>query len=97
MTNFKVWDTVEVYQCPSGGEQFSIDCYGLTLGSYHMVLGVQWLESLDPIPWHFGWRTLQFIRNGHQVRLSASGTDPVPLSLLQMEGNVMDNILLHFE
>jgi hypothetical protein len=31
------------------GEHFWIDCYGLPLGSYDMVLGVQWLESLGPI------------------------------------------------
>jgi hypothetical protein len=29
-----------------GGEIFSVDCYGLQLGSFDMVLGVQWLESL---------------------------------------------------
>jgi hypothetical protein len=31
------------------GEHFWIDCYDLPLGSYDMVLGVQWLESLGPI------------------------------------------------
>jgi hypothetical protein len=30
------------------GESYVINCYGLALGSYNMVLGVQWLESLDP-------------------------------------------------
>jgi hypothetical protein len=30
-------------------ELFHIDCYGLTLGSYNMVLHVQWLEALRPI------------------------------------------------
>jgi hypothetical protein len=35
------------------GEQFHIDCYGLPLGSFDMVLGVQWLESLGPILWDF--------------------------------------------
>jgi hypothetical protein len=28
------------------GEPFVIDCYGLALGSFDMVLGIQWLESL---------------------------------------------------
>jgi hypothetical protein len=30
-------------------EAFSIDYYGLALGTYEMVLGVQWLESLRSI------------------------------------------------
>jgi hypothetical protein len=30
-------------------QHFQIDCYGLPLGSYGMVLGIQWLESLGPI------------------------------------------------
>jgi hypothetical protein len=31
-----------------GDEPFTLDCFGLMLGSYEMVLGVQWLESLGP-------------------------------------------------
>jgi hypothetical protein len=50
-----------------GDEQFNIDCYDLTMGSYHMVLNVQWLESLRPILWDFCNRTIQFVRNGHRV------------------------------
>jgi hypothetical protein len=33
----------------AGGKAFSIDYYGLALGTYEMVLGIQWLESLGPI------------------------------------------------
>jgi hypothetical protein len=33
-----------------GGEALSITCYGLALGSFDMVLGVQWLKSLGPAP-----------------------------------------------
>jgi hypothetical protein len=40
------------------GELFDIDCYGLTLGSFDMVLGIQWLESLGPILWDLGSRTV---------------------------------------
>jgi hypothetical protein len=50
-----------------GDEAFSLDCYGLMLGTYDMVLGVQWLESLGPILWDFQQRTLAFVRNGHHV------------------------------
>jgi hypothetical protein len=35
------------------GKEFSSDCYGLTLSSYEMVLGVHWLESLGLILWDF--------------------------------------------
>jgi hypothetical protein len=31
------------------GEPFSIMCYGLALGSFEMVLGVQWLEALGVV------------------------------------------------
>jgi hypothetical protein len=34
-------------------KEFSIDCYGLVLGSYKMVLEVQWLTSLGLILWDF--------------------------------------------
>jgi hypothetical protein len=45
------------------GEGFLMDCYGLALGSYEMVLGVQWLEALRPLLWDFGKRTLAQHRN----------------------------------
>jgi hypothetical protein len=32
-----------------GTEPFIIDCYGLKLASFEMVLGVQWLKSLGPL------------------------------------------------
>jgi hypothetical protein len=40
--------------------EFIIDCYDLALGSYRMVLGVQWLESLGPILCDFKNCTLSF-------------------------------------
>jgi hypothetical protein len=49
------------------GEPFSIYCYSLDLGSFDMVLDVQWLESLGPILWDFGKRTIAFVHNGHRV------------------------------
>jgi hypothetical protein len=50
-----------------GDEVFSINCYGISLASYDMVLGVHWLESLGPILWDFSRRTIAFVRDGHRV------------------------------
>jgi hypothetical protein len=59
-------------------DDFIVDCYGLSLGSFEMVLGVQWLESLGPILWDFKNRTMSFEHHGHVVRWSAS-SPPTPL------------------
>jgi hypothetical protein len=48
-------------------EHFIICCYGLSLGSFDMVFGVQWLESLRLVLWDFGLHTLAFVRNNHHV------------------------------
>jgi hypothetical protein len=62
------------------GENFHINCFDLPLGSYDMVLGVQWLESLGPILWDFCRGTLAFVQNGHRVTWSvaAAGSTPTP-------------------
>jgi hypothetical protein len=44
-----------------------INCYGLSLDSYKMVIGIQWLESLRPILWDFASRTMAFVHDGHRV------------------------------
>jgi hypothetical protein len=49
-----------------GDESFTLDCFGIALGSYEMVLRVQWLESLGLILWDFNARTIIFVRNGHR-------------------------------
>jgi hypothetical protein len=54
-----------------GGEPFDIDLYDIALGTYDMVLGIQWVESLGPILWDFGCRTIVFVRNGHRVLWTA--------------------------
>jgi hypothetical protein len=49
------------------GKPFIIACYGLSFGSYEMILGVQWLESLGPVLWDFTHRILSFCRDGRKV------------------------------
>jgi hypothetical protein len=80
-------------------EHFYIDYYGLTLGSYDMVLGVQWLESLGPILWDFHHGTLAFIHEGRRVRWMATTSSPTlapPAMLLSAEGELVDVLLQEF-
>jgi hypothetical protein len=82
------------------GKCFTIDCYRLALGSYDMVLGVQWLESLGPILWDFRRGTLAFVHDGHRVVWSATSPRPAPSSLamlLVVEGDLMNTLLQEFE
>jgi hypothetical protein len=79
------------------GDAFTIDYYGLSLGSYDMVLGVQWLESLGLFLWDFKNRTLSFERNGHTVRWSASAPpEPLGPAIAAASGDVMGELLLRF-
>jgi hypothetical protein len=73
-------------RCPDlaiwiGTEPFNINCYGLSLGSYKMVLSIQWLESLEPILWDFASCTMAFW-DGHYDVWSATSTSPTPPTLL---------------
>lgn len=44
------------------GQQFSVNVFLVPLENYHMVLGVQWLATLDYILWNFGKLTMKFVR-----------------------------------
>jgi predicted aspartyl protease len=50
-----------------GIESFIIDCYGIKLGGYDFVLGVNWLSSLGPIIWDFNNLIMQFWRHGRRI------------------------------
>jgi hypothetical protein len=80
-----------------GDEPFTLNCFGLVLGSYKMVLNVQWLESLGPILWDFAARTIVFIRNGHRVCWQA--TEPMSSTppLLSITVEVLEDLLHRFE
>jgi hypothetical protein len=51
------------------GEPFSIMCYGLALGSFEMVLGVQWLEALGLVLWDLHRCTLAFVCIGRSITI----------------------------
>jgi hypothetical protein len=79
-----------------GDEPFSLDCFGLMLGSYEMVLGVQWLESLGPILWDFTARTIIFVWNGHRVCGQATEPRGVP-PLMSINCEALEDLLCHFD
>jgi hypothetical protein len=78
-------------------EDFVIDSYGLALGSYEMVLGVQWLASLGPILWDFGKQSMLFIQNGRVVKWAASSlpSQPDP-SVAFAIADDLEELLQHF-
>jgi hypothetical protein len=77
-------------------EQFDICCYSLVLGSFDMVLGVQWLESLGLDLWDFGCRTLAFICNARQVLWSAAMTTASTLTHTTTSPDMMEELLQHY-
>lgn len=77
------------------GEQFDITCYGLALGSYDMVLGIQWRESLGPILMDFSHRTMAFRRGGRAIMWSATSPATGPV-LTAVEPDHMNALLDSF-
>jgi hypothetical protein len=69
-----------------GDEPFSIDCFGIDLGCYDFILGVDFLSTLGPILWDLDVLTLIFWREGGR-RLQwtgISGTGPATPQLQLM-------------
>ncbi|WVZ51298.1 hypothetical protein U9M48_002453 [Paspalum notatum var. saurae] len=50
-----------------GSEKFVADFYALPLGTYDVVLGVNWLGSLGPILWDFTKHTMTFHRVNRRI------------------------------
>jgi hypothetical protein len=78
-------------------DSFTVDCYGLPLGSYDMVLGVQWPKSLGPVLWDFKHHTLSFQRHGRTVHWSTSAPpEPLGPTITVALGDLMGELLLCF-
>jgi hypothetical protein len=79
------------------GEHFVIECYGLTLRSYEMVLDVQWLEALGPILWDFAHRWIQFMRGSRTDCWTATDHALTAVTYAVSTDDVLDDLLLRFE
>jgi hypothetical protein len=80
-----------------GDEPITLDCFGLALDSYEMMLGVQCLESLWPILWDFTAHTIIFVRNGHRVCWQATELTGGAPPLMSINGKVQEDLLCHFD
>jgi hypothetical protein len=48
-------------------EAFSISCFGITLGSFDLILDYDFLRTLGPILWDFARHRMTFTRGDHRV------------------------------
>lgn len=79
------------------GEAFNVDLYGLALGSYNVVLDVQWLESLGPILRDFGRWTMAFVRNGARMLWTIVDTVALPPVLHSVALELLDDLLAAYQ
>jgi hypothetical protein len=56
-----------------GTEQFSIDCIGLTLGAFNVILGFEFLRLLGPILWDCDRFSMSFTKGGRRIIWSGLG------------------------
>ena len=59
-----------------GKEDFSISCFGIDLGVFNLILGVDYLHSLGPILWDFVDLFMSFWRGTHHVSWKGEGAPP---------------------
>ena len=56
------WSLIET----EGITEYTTDAYIVPLGSYDMVLGIQWLSTLGPILWNFEDLSMEFFLKGRK-------------------------------
>ncbi|WVZ80267.1 hypothetical protein U9M48_027758 [Paspalum notatum var. saurae] len=84
-------------------ETFTIGCYGITLGAFDLILGVDFLKTLGPILWDFAAMRMSFTRGGRRVHWDGLGTrddtrpgPAVHAATATGEQPLLDALLQHF-
>jgi hypothetical protein len=71
-------------------EVFSISCFGITLGSFDLILGYDFLRALGPILWDFARHRMTFTCGDHRVTWlgvgAAADTEPAVRAALTPAG-----------
>jgi hypothetical protein len=79
-------------------EAFSISCFGITLGSFDLILGYDFLRALGPILWDFERHRMTFTRGGHRVMWLGVGasadTEPAVRAAITPVGRPLLDCLL---
>ena len=57
-----------------GTEEFSISCFGISLGEFDLILGVEFLRTLGPILWDFEDLCMAFTRGGRRLLWKGLGS-----------------------
>ncbi|XP_022041421.1 uncharacterized protein LOC110944001 [Helianthus annuus] len=78
------------FQWPMQGVWFKTDVLLLPLDNYDMVLGVQWLQSLDDIVWNFKALTMQFKMDSKVIMLKGSNSNEVSLCSVERLTNMLE-------
>jgi hypothetical protein len=71
-------------------EAFSINCFGITLGSFDLILGYDFLRALRPILWDFARHRMTFTHGDHRVTWlgvgASAATEPAVRAALTPTG-----------
>jgi len=57
-----------------GIEEFTISCYGISLGGFDLVLSVEFLRTLGPILWDFEDLCMAFTRGARRILWKGLGS-----------------------
>jgi hypothetical protein len=86
-----------------GTEEFSIDCFGINLGEFDLILGVEFLRTLGPILWDFEDLCMAFTRGGRRLLWKGMGSprddirEPVIRAVSALPDQpLLDRLLLQF-
>jgi hypothetical protein len=86
-----------------GTEEFSIDCFGINLGEFDLILRVEFLRTLGPILWDFEDLYMAFTHGGRRILWKGMGSprddirEPAVWTVNAVPGQpLLDRILLQF-
>jgi hypothetical protein len=77
-------------------EPFKLTCYVLPLDGFDVVLGVQWLHTLEPILWDFEKLTMTFWSQGRTLHWTSMGSTTPRCNLLSTSRNLLEALLDSF-